>query len=482
MTDRQQTRQRNGETRTFFWRLLLTASSIAAVVSLLTTGLGLDRYLARPLAWSLAAAVQLGLFGLAWLIGSGRQVRRWWICSLYVVTMLFSVTFSYVTLQSELTQTIRPAEAQRRLFDLSRQQLSAAQRQANAGLQQSKELEVRLASWRDMEQKNGWTTRTCAAEDHCYLQGVCDRIGRRIDRWQKESGRTYREGPGEKLIFGALETELQTVQQIGQRLGDYHDQLTADGVLASGVDNKERLRRLDAVLNQAPLDDLESVTCQAVVPIVAPAYADHARDVAADQEQPVYAFQDLMATLGSQEPWDNEDYPTLLAFALALFIDVFVLVVALGAATLLDAEPIHRWLGLDASSPSFDTALRLDIDAWIDGALLDARHDGVRRQDFLSSVVRTVDFSAEGAAQLLPADPAQRRFGQLLVAARAATVESFVKYNRIGRLFVFADWVYPALCRHLAATPRPDESVDTPRRAATVDAPGAVDGRPLPAL
>lgn len=435
--------------RTFFWRLLLTASSIAALVSLLTTAIGLDRYVSRPLAWSLAAAVQIGLFGLAWLIGSGRDVRRWWIGSLYSVTMLFSVTFSYVTLQSEFTEQIRPAEAQRRLFDLSRQQLTTAQQQINAGLRQSRDLEVRLAAWLDLEQKNGWTTRTCAAEDHCYLQGVCDRIGRRMDRWQKESGRVYREGPGEKLIFGALQTELQTLQQISRSLEAYDAQLTSGEVLASGVDNKERLRRLDTVLNQAPLADLESLTCQAVQPITPPSYADHARDAADDEEQPVYAFADLMATLQSEAPWDNEDYPTLFAFALALFIDLFVLVVALGAATLLDTAPGHRLPGLDMPSPAFDAALRRDIDGWIDGALLDPQADSEERQRFLSALVSNIAYSAESTAQLLPEDAAQRRFGHLLVASRAATQEGFVKYNRVGRLFVLADWVYPALCRHL---------------------------------
>lgn len=490
MADRQptqtwQTQQTTPEhevaSRAFFWRLLLTASSIAALVSLLTTAIGLDRYVSRPLAWSLAAAVQLGLFGLAWLIGSGREVRRWWICSLYLVTMLFSVTFSYVTLQSEFTAQIRPAEAQRRLFDLSRQQLTTAQQQVNAGLQQSRDLEIRLAAWIDLEQKNGWTTRTCAAEDHCYLNGVCDRIGRRIDRWQETSGRTYREGPGEKLIFGALQTELQTLRQVRQRLGTYHAELTSGDILAQGVDNRERLRRLDGVLNQMPLTDLESLTCQAMLPIEPPSYADHARDAAVDEEQPVYAFADLVATLRSEAAWGSEDYPTLFAFALALFIDLFVLVVALGAATLLTASPRRRLPGLDVLSPAVDEALRRDIDGWIDGAMLDPRAQVADRQSFLSSVVSNISFSAEGAAQLVPEDAGQRRFGHLLVASHAATQAGFVKYNRVGRLFVLADWVYPALCRHLVSPPSEAPQVSN-LEAADRRRAGSAVGEPAPVL
>ncbi len=37
--------------------------------------------------------------------------------ALYLFTMLFSVTFSYVFLQSELVEKVKPIEAQRQLFD-----------------------------------------------------------------------------------------------------------------------------------------------------------------------------------------------------------------------------------------------------------------------------------------------------------------------------------------------------------------------------
>ena len=51
--------------KSVFWKLLLFASCLAACVSLLTTGVGLARYLPVLLAWPLALAVQVGLFGLA---------------------------------------------------------------------------------------------------------------------------------------------------------------------------------------------------------------------------------------------------------------------------------------------------------------------------------------------------------------------------------------------------------------------------------
>ncbi len=433
----------------FFWRLLLAASLIAASVSLLTTGLGLNRYVSFPLAWSLALAVQLGLFGLAWLIGIGHDERRGLISALYCVTMLFSVTFSYVTLQSEFTENIRPAEARRRLFDASRAHLSENTRLFSEGVRRSEELELRLRSWVDMERSSGWSTRTCEEEEHCYLRGVCDRIRRRISRWEQESGRAYREGPGEQLIYGTLDTELGALRELGRRLGTYRDHLTnSNGVLASEIDNQERLRRLDGIRNQAPVADLAAVSCREVSLPEPPAYGDHARDQTASQEAPVYAFSDLVAILSAEHQLTREDYPTVFAFGLALFIDLFVLIVALGASVIEQQRGLPE---VDGVPVSWEEGLQRDISGWIDTALLAGGRDPEARSSFLRSLIGAITFGRQGEARLIPETEEQRRFGHLLVQSKAARTESFVKYNRVGRMFLLSGWVYPALARHLSA-------------------------------
>ncbi len=116
--------------RSVFWNLLLMASVVAACVSLLTTGVGLARYLPVLLAWPLALAVQMGLFGLAWLIAVRHVKVRALVIALYCLTMPFSVVFSYVMLQSEFTAEIRPQESQRGLFDDLRQRSAAVARRA----------------------------------------------------------------------------------------------------------------------------------------------------------------------------------------------------------------------------------------------------------------------------------------------------------------------------------------------------------------
>ncbi len=434
------------DSASFFWRLLLIASLIAAIVSLWTTGAGLSRYVAIPLAWALAAAVQLGLFGLAWLIGVGHSRQRLWISLLYFATMLFSVTFSYVTLQSELTERIRPAEAQRRLLDVSRQVVSDLAHQLTAASQQRDDLELRLAGWLEMERGNGWATSTCEAEDHCYLAGVCQRIRQRIGVWEGSSGRTYREGPGEALIYGALEAELGSLRQLGERLAEYRlGVATEDGVLAAGIDNWQRLARLDLLLGRLPSADLEAVTCQAAALPSLPSYSDHARDAASSDEQPVYAWLDLQRLLSSAEPLGREDYPTLFALALALFIDLFVLAVALGAS-----EVGRRGRGvamLGAAPKGWQEAVVDDVDGWLGASLERGEQGSDSRQQLLSSLLDAISFDRRGQAHLLPEDPSQHRFARLLVGCRAATPRAFIRLGRVGQRFDLEEWVLPALAQ-----------------------------------
>ena len=218
--------------RTLFWNLLLVTSGIAASVSLLTTGVGLARYLPLMLAWPLALAVQLGLFGLAWLIAVGRAKLRPLVIGLYCLTMPFSVVFSYVMMQSEFTDEIRPEESQRALFDDLRQRSSEVAAEIDSSLAESEELELRLASWVEMERSEGWTTATCDENESLF---------------------------------------------------------------EAGLDNRERLRRYDLALANLPQRDMQEVRCEALALPPSPPYESFAQDNALSEEKPIYAFEDLAA-------------------------------------------------------------------------------------------------------------------------------------------------------------------------------------------
>ena len=432
-----------------FWNLLLAASCIAACVSLLTTGLGLARYLAAPLAWPLALAVQMGLFGLAWLIAVRQIKLRALVITLYCLTMPFSVVFSYVMLQSEFTNEIRPQEAQRQLFDDLRQRSAAVAGEIDKSLAEASELELRLTSWLELEQAQGWTTSTCDATTHRYLSGVCDRVQGRIDSWEARFGQ-YPQGPGEALIYGSLETEQSALRRIGDSLRSARQRWgSSEQVFAADLNNRERLRQFDLALADVPQRDLQAVRCEAVVLPTAPPYDQFARDDALLAEQPVYAFEDLAVVFRSG-PFSRSDYPTVFALFLAVFIDLFVLLVAIGAAVVAETDP---WLPLSSAQPTvpeWGEALSREITAWIDGALLHARGSAEDRRAFLTRVIDALRFDNSNRVLFVATESPDRRFGYLMTNARAATA-SPLSGDRDAVTFVLEDWVYPALTRYVAA-------------------------------
>ena len=317
-----------------FWNLLLGSSAVAAIVSLITTAAGLSQYLSVVLAWPLAAAVQGGLFGLAWLLAAGGRRGRPLLLVLYLMTMPFSVVFSYVMLQSELTARTRPAEAQRDLLDDLRRRHADIAEALDRGRSQASQLGVRLDGWLEAERQNGWATSTCDGVHQCYLDDVCKRLGDRIAAWERDQQRSYQQGPGQALIFRLIQTEQKAVEDLERTIANAIDTWRQAPALAPGLSNLDRLQRFDSSLTALPRAELDSLLCTAVEIPESPDYASFARDAADDRERPLYAFEDLLLALEPTREVQRSDYATLFSAALALFIDLFVLLVAIGASRL----------------------------------------------------------------------------------------------------------------------------------------------------
>jgi len=432
--------------RLLFWNLLLVASFVAATVSLLTTAFGLSNYLNVFLAWPLALAVQAGLFGLAWLIAVPKSRSRGLLIALYAMTMPFSVVFSYVMLQSELTSETRTLETRRALVDDLRERSAAVSNEIQRSIAWSDELSLRISSWLELERSTGWTAATCAEADHPYLDAVCARIRRQIEAWEATYQRTYRHGPGELLIHGLLETEHDALLRAGNTLTELRDGwFDREAVLGPDIDNQERLRRFDAAMATLPRHELEMVRPEPLELPEAPEYEAFARDAAASEEKPVYAFEDLAVLFDADHRWERADYPTVFSFALALFIDVFVLLVAIGAGVLADGTQTSSSGERAASSPG--SGLDGEVSRWLDGALASTGLTPEERIGFLTGVMAALELDDSGRTVLRSTGDVQARFGHLLVASHAARPRA---EGHSTPAFELQDWVLPALSRYLS--------------------------------
>lgn len=433
-----------------FWIMLLVSSLIAAVVSFFTTSFGLLYYFSFLLALPMALAVQMGLLGLAWLIGFGNRQIRPLMIALYLVTMIFSVVFSYVFLQSKLIERVKPAESQRYLFDDIRAKIVSFGNIINEGVNESEILSARLKMWLDMEEDKGWATKTCEEETHCYLLEVCRRVRGKIERWENISGRPYREGPGRELIHGALDEEYRAMVQIQNRLREFRDNVwSKNTVLSEGLTNRERLTLFDQLIASVPKKDFEAFLCRDVVLPVSPSYDDYARDAVIQAEKQVYAFDDFMDILGRGGRFKRSDYPTVFAMCLAIFIDLFVLMVAVGAA-LVDYRREDVILPDGEKIPiKGNTQLQEDFSEWVNGALLGQTPDKNTQIEFLRETIRSIKFDREGRNVLVPSNEEQFRFGVMLVKSKAAVASHTQIEGKEKTVFLLEDWVYLALTRFI---------------------------------
>ncbi|MGB3860482.1 MAG: hypothetical protein WA915_00240 [Candidatus Aminicenantaceae bacterium] len=431
-----------------FWSILLIAAIISAVVSFFTTALGLLHYISFILAIPLALAVQMGLFGLAWLIGFGNKRIRVLMIGLYLFTMIFSVTFSYVFLQSELVDKVKPIEAQRLLLDDVRAKVISFGNIVHEAVNESELVSTKLDLWLKTEEEKGWATKTCEEEKHCYLLEVCTRVRGKIELWEEKFGRPYREGPGRELIHVALNEEFSLITNIHDRLKEFRDITWQNSdVLAVGLSNRDRLMKFDQLVASIPKKDLEAVLCKSVELPTSPAYVGHARDSALSEEKQLYAFNDLLDIFEGGRSIERNDYPTIFALGLAIFIDLFVLIVAIGAA-LIDVKGEDILLpDTEAIASEWSDRQQKDISEWIEGALLGEVREEEDKIAFAREVLKIIIFNREGRNVLVPLNDAQYRFGVILVMSKAASTTQSKIDGEEKTLFELEDWVYLALTR-----------------------------------
>jgi hypothetical protein len=209
---------------------------------------------------------------------------------------------------------------------------------------------------------------------------------------------------------------------------------------------------------------MEAMLCRTIELPVSPAYAGHSRDRAISEEKQLYAFNDLLDILSGSRTLERSDYPTIFALGLALFIDLFVLIVAIGAA-LIDTKREDILIpDTDEIASEWSDRQQRDILEWIDGALLGEVRDDNDRIMFAREVIKTIILNREGQNLLVPLNDEQYRFGVILVKSKAASaIQSKIDGDE-KTVFELEDWVYLALTRFVRS--------EEPQSRAEVDGTG----------
>jgi hypothetical protein len=220
-------------------------------------------------------------------------------------------------------------------------------------------------------------------------------------------------------------------------------------ILSEGLSNRDRLTKFDKLVAIIPKNDLEAVLCREVSLPLSPQYGAHSRDSALREEKQLYAFNDLMDIVGGARGIGRSDYSTIFALGLALFIDFFVLVVAIGAA-LIDFKRDDILIPeTEEIASEWNARQQADISDWIEGALLGEIRAEDEKITFARELIKTIVFNREGKNVIVPLNDEQYRFGVILVKSKAAASVTSKVDGETKTVFELEDWVYLALTRYV---------------------------------
>ena len=367
---------------------LFVSSCLLSIVSWYTTMQGMALYLSGWFALLASLGIQTALVLVAWLVGFTKS-RRALLITVYAITAIVSVAFSYVSLYTWFSARERPAIVERQLYDQLTATAAQTEERLSEAVAEAQKHVLALDEMTEAEKKHGYISRAQDADP--YLAGVREAVAREARTYQDG----YKEGTGEGVRYTAFDRHtkiarqsLAQIQQWKQSVADFRSQLKpADP-------SDKQLRAYHQVFDTIAWTDIErTLHSGTVVRPEAPKYADFVDRSASGQEDLMLAFTELVGAPTSRH---------LFSLALAAFIDIVIFLLAYASGPYLLGSPEQRWC---AGSAAVDDA-----------------DDQVFLRDFLRKVTSGTQGTARVEADLLT--PGERQLCLVLAGkGLAATVE-----------------------------------------------------------
>jgi len=394
---------------------LFISTCLLSVVSWYTTYQGMALYLSGWFAFLASVGVQSALVMVAWLVGFTRT-RRALLVSVYIVTALVSIAFSYVSLFTWFSARERPAQVERRLYDTISASAGKTEELLSGAIAEARKHIVALDEMTVAEKSHGYISRAQDADP--YLARIREAVAREAQTYSN----SYKEGSGEGLRYTAFDRysklarqSLEQMQASQRQLADFRAQLKP-------LDpSEQQIRKYREVYDSIPWTDVEqSLHGPRFDRPPVPAYVDHVDRTVTGQEDLLLSFQELISAPTARH---------IFAFLLAAFIDIIIFLLAYASGPYFFGAPEHRWSAAAAT--------------------LDQAQTPVFVRDFL----RKLEPGPEGLARvdLAALTPGERQFLLLLASKGSATL-----IDADGKRFYVLDSnIHEQLVESLASRPLP---------------------------
>jgi hypothetical protein len=300
-------------------------------------------YLSGWFALLASAGVQVSLVLVAWLAGVSRSGRAA-LVTVYLLTALTSVAFSYVSLFRWFSEKERPAEVQRALFDRLEANAARAREHLAAAIAEQQRHVLALDEMTAAERQFG---RLAQADDtDPYLQ----RIREAVRQEARTYAASYKEGAGEGVRYTAFarytklaQQELDRLRQAEQGLAQWQQAHRPDTPAA------RQLQDFRAAWDRIPWAEADAARHgPRFEPPALPAYAEFSDRSSGGQEDLLLAFRELVTAPEGRH---------LFALVLAGFIDLIVFLTAFAAGPHVHGNAGDRWVRSAAAVQGLDDQL-----------------------------------------------------------------------------------------------------------------------------
>lgn len=318
---------------------LFVSTCLLSVVSWYTTQQGMALYLAPWFAILASLGVQSALVLVAWLIGF-TVARRGLLITVYAMTAMVSIAFSYVSLYTWFSEKERPALVERKLYDSIQDSSGKVDQILTGAIAEGRKHVMALDEMTVAEKTHGYIARAQDADP--YLAGVREAVAR-----EAASLGGVKEGSGDGPRYTAFDRYAKLARQsldqmvASQRvLADYRAQVKP-------LDTSEQqIRRYREVYDSIPWAEVQTQLHGARLekPPV-PALADHLDRTATNQEDMLLAFTELISAPTGRH---------IFAFTLAAFIDLIVFFLAFASGPYFHGSPEQRWYAGSAAVDGSD--------------------------------------------------------------------------------------------------------------------------------
>jgi hypothetical protein len=321
-------------------KALFIASCLLSIVSWYTTQQGMALYLAPWFALLASLGVQSALVLVAWLIGF-TKTKRLMLISVYAITAVVSISFSYVCIYTWFSARERPAMIERKLYDSLLAATGQSQELVAGAISEGQKHVLALEEMTNAEKAHGYISR--AQDSDPYLAKIREAVANEAQTYNA----AYPEGTGGGLRYTAFDRYTKLARQSLERLQAAQRSLAEFRNNLKPLDSTEnQLRNFRGVYDAIPWQEVkETLHAERFALPAVPSYAEFVDRSASGQEDLLIAFQELVSAPGSRH---------VFAFALAAFIDLIVFLLAYSSGPYFFGAPEERWITAGAVVDSSD--------------------------------------------------------------------------------------------------------------------------------